>query len=155
MVEAGDRELSREELLMVEDHLAQCPACTALKEFWQNIRAGLEKAPKAGIPAPLESRVRSLCHAEISALRAGQTQPDLSSKSAPVPWTIWAALAVLTGLTLALLVGGIEQFSRTREVTRGVLLLLILVLQNGLTLFFAPLVMRRQRLTNMHMGLIK
>ena len=154
ILEAGDRALSREELLLVEDHLAHCSACAAFKEFWHNIRADLERAPKTELPASLETRVRSLCHAEISGGRAGRKQAALS-RDASVPRPIWAALAVLTALTLVFLVGGIEDFSRSREVTVEIILLLILILQNGLTLFFAPVIMRRRRLPHMELEVIK
>jgi hypothetical protein len=155
MVDSGDRDLSREELLKVEDHLAQCASCAAFKEFWLNIRADIEKAPKAGLPGPLDSRVQSLCHAEIAGARADQSRPDLAREGVLVPRPIWAALALLTALTLALLVGGIEEFSRSREVTPEIVLLAALILQNGLTLFFAPVIVRRRRLDDMEIGLIK
>jgi hypothetical protein len=155
MVDAGDRELSREECLLLEEHAAQCAACSGLKEFWGNIRADIKKAPKAGLPESLESRVRSLCHAEIGAAQAGRSRQDLSSEAVPVPRPIWAALAVLTALTLTLLVGGIEEFSRSKEVTVEIVLLAALILQNGLTLFFAPVIMRRRGLGDMGIGWIK
>ena len=145
MIEAEEGILSREERLMVEEHLAQCAGCSAFKGFWENIRADLEKAPQAELPASLETRVRSLCHAEISAAPTGRKQPA-PSRDVLVPWPIWIAVAFLTVLTVALLVGAIEEFSRSREVTAETALLLILILQNGLTLFFAPVVMRRRRL---------
>jgi anti-sigma factor RsiW len=154
MLEAGDRLSSREELLVVEDHLAQCAACSAFKEFWENIRAELEKAPKPELPAALESRVRSLCLAEIIAGDTGKKRPA-RPRDASVPWPVWTALAVLTALTVALLVGGVEEFSRSREVTVEILFLLVLILQNGLTLFFMPVIMRRRRLTDLELGLIE
>lgn len=151
MLEAGDRDPSREELLIIEDHLVHCAACAAFMEDWQNIRANLEKAPKPELPLSLETRVRSLCHDEIEARRAVQKQPDFS-RDASVPWPIWAALAVLTGLTLALVIHAIEEFSRSREVTLEIVLLLALILQNGLTLFFVPVIMRRRRLSHVEFG---
>jgi len=154
MLDGEDRILSREELLAIEDHLAQCAACSAFKEFCENVRADLEKAPQAELPAALETRVRSLCHAEISAVRAGRKQLA-ASREASVPRPIWVAVAFLTVLTVALLVGAIEEFSRSKEVTAVTALLLILILQNGRTLFFAPVIMRRRRLTDMDIEFIK
>jgi len=154
MLEAEEGVLSGEERLIIEGHLAQCPACSAIKEVWENIRADLERMPQAELPDSLESRIRTLCHDEINAGWASQKQA-VPSRDASVPWPIWVAFAVLTMLTVALIIHGIEEFSKSREVTAEILLLLTLVLQNGLTLFFTPVVMRSRRLAPQEFGLIR
>jgi hypothetical protein len=154
MLEAGDRVLSREEQLSIEDHLAHCPGCAFFKEFLADVRSCLEKASKPELPADVDAQVRSLCCAEISRRHPGQKQAALS-RDASVPWPIWAALAVLTALTLAFLIPGIEEFSKSQELTAEIILLLILILQNGLTLFLAPVIMRRRRLIHMELGQVK
>jgi DNA-directed RNA polymerase specialized sigma24 family protein len=66
------------------------------------------------------------------------------------PWPIWAALAVLTGLTLCFLIPGLAGFRQSQKLTLETALVLLVILQNALMLFFAPLLMRRGRLSQFH-----
>jgi hypothetical protein len=54
---------------------------------------------------------------------------------------------LLTGLTLCFLIPGLEEFGQSQKLTLGTALVLLVILQNALMLFAAPLLMRRGRLS--------
>jgi hypothetical protein len=60
------------------------------------------------------------------------------------------ALLVLTGLTLCFLIPGLEEFRQSQKLTLGTALVLLVILQNALMLFFTPLLMRRGRFSQFH-----
>ena len=62
-----------------------------------------------------------------------------------VPGFIWAAIGAVTVLTLGFLIPAIHKVIENQKLTFGAVLILVLVLQNTLTLFFAPVVLRRER----------
>ncbi len=153
ILESGDRELSREERHSIDDHLARCASCSGFREFWLSLRVPIQSTPAADLPPELDDRVRLICHDAIEARgEIRRSRPDASRKSAPVPWPIWAALSALTVLTLAFLIPGILEFWRNQELTPGIILVLFLILQNALALFFVPIIVRRQQWNRLDLG---
>jgi len=144
MLEASERELDREERLAVDRHLAQCAACASLRDYWKEVQFSLQNEPVPSLPFALEERVRLACHEELNSKLHLQTRPALRAPSAPVPWPIWAALAALILLTLAFLIPCIEEFLEKQSFSLRTVLVLVLILQNSLMLFFAPVIMRRR-----------
>ncbi len=145
ILESGDRELSREEQHSIDDHLARCASCSGFREFWLTVRVSMQSSPATDLPPDLDDGIRFVCHDAIEARGAKRhSRPDASRESAPVPWPIWAALSVLTALTLAFLIPEILEFWQNQELTPGFVLALVLILQNALALFFVPIIIRRQ-----------
>jgi len=147
MLESGERELLREEKLALEEHLESCPGCTAFQSFRGSLRRQLREATGPVLSDELSDSVRLRCRAELDSLARTRAGQDFRKNPAAVPWPIWAALLVLTGLTVVFLIPGLEQFRRSEELTLGTALVLLVILQNALMLFFAPLLMRRGRLS--------
>lgn len=144
ILEASERELRREERAEVEQHVAQCAACASFRDFRQDLQNGLRNAVPPTLPAELDERVRLACRAELKARLESAAGPATARRSAAVPWPIWAALGVLTVLTLAVLIPGLEEFRQGQKLTAGVALALGILLQNAVALFFAPVLMRRR-----------
>ncbi len=144
ILEAGEKKLSSEGRLALEQHLAHCPACARFKDFCEDLHLRLNKTAAPPIPPGLERKVRLACHEEISAMVLPAVRPQPSRPGVHIPWPIWVALAVLTALTAAFLVPGIEGFVRDQKLTLEVVLVLGIILQNALMLFFAPVIMRRR-----------
>jgi anti-sigma factor RsiW len=155
IMENSERDLVQEERLAIEQHLAQCPACASYRDLWEGMHGSLQKVALPELPAELEQRVRLACYEEINSRLQRQTRPRRSTSSASVPWPIWAALAVLTVLTAAFLVPGIEKFLEEQSFSLETVLVLGLILQNALMLFFAPVVMRRHRFSQSAVGEIE
>jgi hypothetical protein len=156
ILESGDRELSREEQHSIDVHLARCASCNRFREFWLTLRIPIQSSPPAGLPPDLDERVRLICHDAIEARgEIRRSRPDASGENASVPWPIWAALSVLTVLTLAFLIPEILEFWRSQELTSGFVLALVLILQNALALFFVPIIVRRQPWNRLDLGRVQ
>jgi hypothetical protein len=136
ILESEERELSGEERLALDEHLARCASCTGFNDFCHSLRITSPNGPEQDLPAEVDQRVRRLCHQE------------LNKKSAGVPWMIWAALALLMFLTIDFLIPRVEEFWQNQKVTLEMGLVIILLLQNALMLFFAPVIIRRPRYWN-------
>jgi hypothetical protein len=148
-LESSERELLREEWLALEEHLESCPACAAFQSFRRDLRSCIQEESKPGLTSELSDQVRLRCRAELDSLsRAGR---DSETLPASVPWLILAALLILTGLTLTFFIPTVGEFFETQKVTVETVLVFVVVLQNALMLFFAPLLMRRDRLSRFHL----
>lgn len=155
ILDAGERELSPEERLALEQHLAQCPACASHRDLWKDLHLSLQKAPSPALSPELEERVRLACHEELNSRLQRQTRRERSTPSPPVPWPIWAALAALTVLTAGFLIPGLEEFLQKQSFSLRTVLALILILQNALTLFFVPIIMRRRYVSQPALGQVE
>jgi len=147
MLESDERELLRDERLALETHLETCPGCSAFRSFRRDLRRQLREAPGPALSGALSDSVRLRCRAELDSLTRTRARRDFGKRSAAVPWPIWAAFLVLTGLTLLFLIPGLEEFKQSQKLTLGTVLGLLVIFQNFLMLFFAPLLMRRGRLS--------
>ncbi len=154
ILESGDRELSREERRSIECHLIQCASCNSFREFWLGLRVPIQNFPAADLPPDLDYRVRLSCHDAIrtSGGKRRRAQPAAPRQIAPVPWPIWAALSALTVLTLAFVIPGILEFWQNQKLTPGIILVLVLILQNALMLLFVPVIVRRQQWNRLDWG---
>jgi hypothetical protein len=147
MLESGERELLREERLALEEHLEACPDCAAFRSFWGGLRSCLREATGPALSSELSDNVRLRCRAELDSLSRSRAGQDFGKRRAAVPWPVLAALLVLTGLTLCFLIPGLEEFRQGQQLTLGTALVLLVIFQNALMLFFAPLLMRQGRLS--------
>jgi hypothetical protein len=137
--------LGPEERAKVDAHLADCVRCSRWREFWGALCERVSGMPMPELPSGLAERVRQAAHAEISSRPGGQAVLARAGAKPAVPGFIWAALAAITILTLGFFIPGIQDFVENQKLTLGTALVLILILQNTLTLFFAPIVLRRER----------
>lgn len=144
ILESGERELAQEERTVLQEHLEICSDCAALQSFRGDIRRYLQEPTGAELSAEFSDNVRLRCRAEVESLSARRAGKDVQKRPATVPWTIWAALLVLTGLTLSFLIPGLDEWRRSQKLTLGTALVLVVILQNALMLLFTPLLMRRE-----------
>jgi anti-sigma factor RsiW len=145
MLESRERELLREERLALEEHLESCPGCAAFRSFWRDLKSFFQEATGPALPAELSNNVRLRCHAELDSLSRRRAVRDPERRMVAAPWPILSALLILTGLTAIFLIPAIEEFRQAQKVTLETVLVFMVVLQNALMLFFAPVLMRRGR----------
>jgi hypothetical protein len=131
----------------VDAHLAECSRCSDWRNVWEALRMRVSGMPSPELPPGLAGRVRQAAHAEISFRPGGQAALARADTRPAVPGFIWAALAAITVLTLGFFIPGIQDFVENQKLTLGTALVLIIIVQNSLTLFFAPVVLRRERQT--------
>ena len=145
MLESREKELLREDRLALEDHLEGCSACARFRVFCEDLQGGLRKGPGPELSAQLSEKTRLRCHTELDSLSRSRAVQDPERRPAAVPWPILAALLLLTGLTIIFLIPAIEEFRQAQKVTVETILVFMIVLQNALMLFFAPVLLRRGR----------
>ena len=147
ILESDERELLREERLALEAHLESCPGCAAFLSFRRGLRGQLREATGPVLSAEFSENVLLRCRGELDSPSGKHAGQDLVRRPAAVPWPIWAAFLILTGLTLLFLIPGLEQFRQSQELTLGTAIVLAVILQNTVMLFASPLLMRRGRLS--------
>jgi hypothetical protein len=152
ILEARERALLREERLALEAHLKACPGCSSFQEFLREVGTSVREEAGPELFSELAENVRLRCRAELDSRSRAGADKEVGRRPAQVPWPIWAALFVLTGLTLFFLIPGLEQFRQSQKLTPGTAVVLGIVLQNFLMLFASPLLMRRGRLSQYRSG---
>lgn len=140
-----ERILGPEERAKVDAHLADCARCSDWRELWGALRERIPKMPKPELPSGLAERVRLAAHAEILSQSRGEALLARKGTRPAVPGFIWAAFAAVTVLTLGFFIPGVQDFVENQKLTLGTALVLLLIVQNTLTLLFAPVVLRRER----------
>jgi hypothetical protein len=150
MLESGERELVPEEQLALEEHLETCRDCAAFRSFRGGLRNRLRETAGPALSVDLSDSVRFRCRAELDSLARSHAGRDFGSRPAAVPWPILAALLVLTGLTLCFVIPAVEEFRQNQKVTFEMVLVFIVLLQNALMLFSAPVLLRQGRLSQFH-----
>jgi anti-sigma factor RsiW len=143
LIETSGRNLEAAEERALAGHAAHCARCQARLVDWQNLKSALPGLAAPPLSAELEEKVRKLCQAEISRMPRPAALPSFR-KGPALPAFFWPAFGALVFLTVALLVPGIRALIRDGSWTFPAVLALVLVIQNGLTLLFAPLVLARR-----------
>lgn len=121
----------------VEDHLRGCAACRAFAADRALIRREIAFGPWPALPAALDLRTRR-------AVRAGSA----AAEPAPVPAWVLVALAVLTivtGTWLAVSLADVTSETKLTDMSLAGVAAVIVIAQNALMLFFAPVVLRTFR----------
>ena len=137
MLEKAEESSTPEERRALEAHLDSCPECAAFRDFRKSLKSAFEGGSVPRLAPGLAEKVRALCHSELG--------PRPAQREADIPWAIWAAFGILTVITLGFLIPQILDFFSTKEFTPAMGLLLAILLQNAVTLFFAPVIMRSHR----------
>jgi anti-sigma factor RsiW len=143
IIDYSERNLSQEELGAIEEHLAQCAACTCFEKDFKNIRTSLQKMSPPTPPEELERRIRDMCHDELSSRLAAEKQRVSLTHPSPVPWIIWAALVSLIGVTAFLLVSLFKNIGLNQPLSFGGAFVIAVILQNAVMLFFTPVIIRK------------
>jgi anti-sigma factor RsiW len=143
LIEAWGRKLEAAEEMALADHAARCARCQVRLADWQKLRSVLPSLAAPRLSSELEEKVRNLCHAEISRKRRPAPVPS-RRKDLALPAFFWPTFGTLVFLTVALLVPGLRALLRYGLWTFPAILAVVLVVQNGLTLLFAPLVLARR-----------
>jgi predicted anti-sigma-YlaC factor YlaD len=136
MLEGEDRTLPPEELSLVEEHLRGCAGCRGFAADRAMVRGELRSARWPEPPAELVSRTRRM-------LREAGTAP-----AAGLPAWVLLALAAVTIGTMSWLAFSLPEITpdtTLADLPFSARAAVIVILQNALTLFCAPVVLRTAR----------
>jgi hypothetical protein len=129
--------------VQIRNHLRSCSSCA---RFWEDLslvqdRIGL--LPAVTPPLRLQEETRRLC---LEALEAQETEaPAAGLRRAPLPKIIWAALFLLLGLTAGIVTSLFTDLDLSRGLELKSAIILTIMIQNGVMLFFAPLLLNKLR----------
>lgn len=137
MLEGEDRELARAERSLIQDHLGGCDGCRAFSADRLEIR---EMTSAVRWPAPPDALVRKTRRLLL------EKAPDLRPAALPA-WVLvaMAVFAVATGLWLAVSLAGVTPDMTLADLPVAGLAAVLIIIQNALTLLFAPVVLRTVR----------
>jgi hypothetical protein len=133
--------LERDTIERIKHHIDGCPQCAALEDDLKKIRISLQQMPSQTASEEFFEQTRAQCHADLA--RPLKAKRKVLRPS--VPWWIWAAflaLLVLTGVLMLPLASGVDL---SQPLTFPKFEVLILILQNLVMLFFAPVLFQRIR----------
>jgi len=151
IVDASEGGLSQEEIRAIEDHISSCVKCARLQEEWEGIRVCLRNSSKPILPDELMQKTRELCYEEIRSLGAAQKMGHRTSIKS-IPKLIWAAIASLIVITGFLMLPLLRDLELEQTFSFPAVVVLFLIIQNAAMLFFTPVILRKFRSHNHHLG---
>lgn len=132
MMDFSEEDLGRDQKEEMQHHLSHCARCARLEDDLRKIRLHLQKMPPRIPSEEFLERTRNLCHAKLSA-------PS-------IPKFIWGAFAALLGLTGVLTLPLARELMQDQPLSFPTISIIILMIQNLVMLFFAPVLIQRFRL---------
>jgi hypothetical protein len=143
---------SQEEKRAIEDHVSSCEKCARLQEELEGIRVCLRNSSKPVLPDELGIKTQALCYEEMNSLGSPALKAESRVPSHSIPKLIWAAIASLIVLTGVLLLPFIWDLEMEQTLSFPAAVVLFLIVQNAAMLFFAPVILRKFRSQNHHLG---
>lgn len=130
----------------LENHITNCQKCSAFKEDFHKIRLGVNKIQILKPSDQLSNLMIELCHNEL--IRSDAPHAWLTMNSVPMTTPRWilGALVGLTVLTIVALLPILGIFLIDNSSSTYLFLFAIIVFQNIITLFFAPILFRLKTL---------
>ena len=148
IIESSERKLIKQEQLTIDQHVLHCASCKSFMEELEKIHCSIEAVPLPSLSNKLESETREMCHAEIRAQQEMALAQIRQTRFTTIPKYIWAALFTLIILTLILFVPSIKDFKLGESLSFEIAVILMIIIQNGIMLFFAPILFRKFRSSN-------
>jgi hypothetical protein len=104
------------------------------------------------LPETLVRETEELCYREIESLSAAPQASERHIRNNTIPKLIWAAIASLILITGFLLLPLIRDIELEQTFSFPAVVVLFLIIQNAAMLFFTPIVLRKFRSENHHLG---
>lgn len=152
IVDASEGGLTKEEIRSIEDHISSCAKCGRFQEELEGIRVCLRNSSEPVLPENLIQKTRELCYAEIESFGSAPQKSERRIPSHSIPKLIWAAIASLILITGFLLLPFIRDLELEQTLSFPAAVVLFLIIQNAAMLFFAPVILRKFRSQNHHLG---
>ncbi len=151
IVDASEGGLGQEEIRDIEQHASSCAKCARFQEDLEGIRVCLKNTSAPELPDALLQRTRELCYEEIRSFAAAQ-KVGYHTGHHSVPKIIWAAIASIIVMIGFLLLPLIRDLELEQTFSFPAVVVLFLIIQNAAMLFFTPVILRKFRSHNHHLG---
>lgn len=132
IMDLSEENLGKDQIEEIRQHVSSCARCSSLEDELRRIRLHLQKIPPLIPSAEFFEHSRKLCHAKLNA-------PS-------IPKFIWGAFAALLVLTGVLMLPLARELMQDQPLSFPTVSILILMIQNLVTLFFAPILIQRFRI---------
>jgi hypothetical protein len=152
IVDASEGGLSQEGIRVVEDHIYSCAKCARFQEELEGIRVCLRNSSKPVLPDALIQKTQKLCYLEVRSLRSAAQKAERRIRNHSIPKLIWTAIASFIVITGFLLLPLIRDLELEQTFSFPAVVVLFLIIQNAAMLFFTPVILRKFRSRNHHLG---
>ena len=142
ILDRDERPISEDEKGRLAAHLRACQDCRNFEAERHVIRKALRSGLPAAPPNALDVETLRLC---LEAERPARAGVRLSLRRAGLPAPILIALGLLTVLTVVWLAVSLADFDPGQTLRPATVAAIVLIAQNALILFFAPVLLRRRR----------
>ena len=143
MIERSEGDFNEKELILLEEHVSRCSGCASLRDDLEKIRNDLKKLE---VPLPSEELIRQtqlVCQSQMKKQQTIHAKATRDVQYKPIPTLIWAAIGILFFLTIILMVPLIKGLTSDLPLTFQTAILFVIMLQNAVTLCFAPILFRK------------
>jgi hypothetical protein len=152
IVDASEGGLSQEEIRAIEDHVISCTKCASLQEELEGIRVCLRNSSMPVLPDDLAKKTQELCYAEMESIQSTSQKSERRIRNHSIPKLIWGAIASLILITGFLLLPFIRDLELEQTLSFPAAVVFFLIIQNAAMLFFTPVILRKFRSQNHHLG---
>jgi len=142
IIEEAQKELETNTKLSFEAHLTKCEKCLSFVERYNGLRLGLKKLKTPSTSEKLVEGTKMLCYDELKNQNGLISFAAKKSRENETPLMVWFALLVLLGLTLIWAFPVLKDYVEEQLVTKHTIYLVMIVVQNILTLIYAPVLFR-------------
>jgi len=144
ILDARERKLNQTEIKNIEQHLAQCAACTAFKSDLAKLRNGLNHLPQPRLSPDLAEKTQALCQQAFASKGIDTVGLSLKLRRFAVPKLIWASIPVVMALTTYIMLPGLKDLAAQANSFQSTAVLAV-ILQNAAMLVLAPILIRSYR----------
>jgi anti-sigma factor RsiW len=142
ILEADDRPLDEAERRRLDEHLRACSACRAFEAGRAALRRGIREIADEKLPPALSERTRKACLDSLAG-RAAAASPAAARRRVPVPVVVVSVL--FTALATLWLAATLADVTPAQSLPKAAWVAVAFIVQNVLTLFVSPLVLRAAR----------
>jgi len=145
IIDSSDKDLSLEELDVLEQHMAFCTNCSRFRENLEKIRVSIKTIPQPTPSPDLVEKTRAKCQAELRTKTADNAGICLKTHAEPIPKYALPVLFSLILLTAFIIAPMLKNIKLDQSLTFPTIVVLTLLIQNAAMLFFSPILIRKYR----------
>ena len=145
MITGQCEKIDEDRMSGVEHHISQCSRCARFYEALESIRADLKTMESPIPPELLLKETRKKCVEEMVHILTAEGIKAIRNRRVPIPKPLWIVLFSMIVITFILALPAFKNIPWDENLTTKTIVGVIIIVQNGVMLFFMPLVLRSHR----------
>ena len=130
----------------LDDHVLDCLKCSSFMKKTQMIHQSIGEIEQPDPSVALLDRTIALCHAELTKQNEIYVVEKYHPEVIRIPKFVWYAFGMLLILTAAWAIPVLREVVKSKIITRQVIMVLTVIIQNLMMLIFSPVLLRRLKL---------